>query len=106
MINLMPIVGILALLAGCSTHYNRVHGDTLNLYLYKPDARRVLLACSHDRFVPHEARNEDKKWVVSLPAQAEFRYFYLVDGKTYLPACQLKEYDDFGSENCIYQPEL
>jgi hypothetical protein len=103
---LLPIVGGLVLLAGCSSHYHRVHGDTLTLYLDKPDARQVFLACSNDMFVPHEARNDNKRWAVSLPAGSSFRYFYLVDGEIYLPPCRMKEKDDFGSENCIFEPNL
>ena len=66
----------------------------------------MLLASSHDHFVPREARKENKRWVVSLPADSRFRYFYLVDGEIYLPPCRMKENDDFGSENCIFDPDL
>ena len=31
---------------------------------------------------------------------------YLVDGKPFLPSCTMKERDDFGSENCIFEPKL
>lgn len=103
---LLPIVGCVILLTGCSTHYHQVRGDTLTLYLDKPTARQVFLACSSDMFVPHEARKDNKRWVVSLPAGFPFRYFYLVDGEIFLPPCRMKEKDDFGSENCIFEPNL
>ena len=37
---LLPAVGCMLLLAGCSSHYQRIHGDTLTLYLDKPAAIR------------------------------------------------------------------
>ncbi len=102
----LPVVGCMLLLAGCSSHYQRIHGDTLTLYLDRPTAHQVLLASSHDNFVPRQARNENKRWVVSLPADSPIRYFYLVDGEKYLPPCRMKENDDFGSANCIFEPGL
>lgn len=103
---LIPILGCIVLLASCSTHYHQIHDDTLTLYLDKPDAKQVLLACSYDDFEPRETRNVNKKWVISFPARPEFRYFYLVDGEIYIPSCNLKENDDFGSENCIFVSDM
>lgn len=87
---------------GCATHYHKVNQESLVLYLKKPDARQVILYCSADDFIPHEAAHIDGKWVVSIPMADQFRYFYEVDGKLFIPSCLLKEKDDFGSENCVF----
>lgn len=97
---------ILLLLGGCSTHYHRIEDDTLTLYLKKPGALQVFLACSSDNFVPRKARNANSSWTVSVSSRATFRYFYIVDNQTYLPPCRIREKDDFGSENCIFEPAL
>jgi hypothetical protein len=41
-----------------------------------------------------------------VPKDVEFRYFYIVDGVVYVPLCTSEEYDDFGSEICIYVPDM
>ena len=102
---LLPIVAGLLLLASCATHSQHVDGAIVTLYLDVP-ARHVALACSRDGFVPHAARREHGRWVISLFAGTPFRYFYLVDGRVYVPPCRLKEKDDFGAENCIFDPRL
>jgi hypothetical protein len=103
---LLLIFGYMVMAGGCVTHYCQVQGDRLALYLDQPDAQRVLLASSLDGFEPHEARKVDGRWVVSLPADRQFRYYYVLDGELFVPSCLLKETDDFGSENCIYDPQL
>ena len=45
-------------------------------------------------------------WEVTLSLGDEFRYFYMADGALVLPPCRYKEKDDFGSENCIFVPNL
>lgn len=103
---LLLTVGWLLLAAGCSTHYYRIKADKLEIYLEKPGARKVIFACSLDDFKPHEASNLDGCWVVTVHRQDQFRYFYMIDGELFLPPCRLKEKDDFGSENCIFDSEL
>ena len=68
--------------------------------------QEVILSCSLDDFEPHEARRVDGRWVVSLPSGSPFRYYYVLDGEMFLPPCQMKENDDFGSANCIFDPHL
>ena len=102
----LPIVIFMALIAGCATHYCKQERDTLVLYLNKPGAQRVFLASSLDGFEPHEARHLDGRWVVVLPSDNVFRYYYVIDGKIFLPPCQFTESDDFGSENCVFDPQL
>ena len=106
MTRLLLILSFMLLAAGCSTHYYRITADIVELYLNKPDAQRVIFAYSLDDFKPHEANNLDGRWVVSVQRKDQFRYFYMIDGELFLPPCQLKEKDDFGSENCIFDPEL
>jgi len=106
MIRLLPIVLILTMASGCAVHYYEVQGDTLSMVLDEPGAHEVIFACSLDGFQPHQARNEDGRWVVTVPSHHSFRYYYLLDGSLYLPPCTLKENDDFGSQNCIFNPHL
>ncbi|MBW2741717.1 MAG: hypothetical protein JRE64_23385 [Deltaproteobacteria bacterium] len=76
-------------------------------YLTKPDARAVYLAFSLDWFELIKAKkNGDGTWEVTVPKDVEFRYFYIVDGVVYVLLCTFKEYDDFGSGNCIYVPSM
>jgi len=99
------ISGWLLLAAGCAAHYYRLNADSATLYLRVPGAGTVELATSMDEFALHQAKKTDADtWVVSVPASREFRYFYMVDGRVYLPECRLKETDDFGNENCIFVP--
>lgn len=98
-------VGV-TLLGGCASHSWRVDGDTLTLLLDRTGAAQVALASSLDRFTPRPAHRTSDAWAVSVPAGASFRYFYLVDNQVFLPDCRLREQDDFGAWNCVYEPEL
>jgi hypothetical protein len=104
---ILLMAGILLFCVGCASHYSKLSGDTLHMYLRGPDAEIVYLSSSLDGYELHRARRvAAKTWEVTLPANGEFTYYYVVDGRVYLPACRLKEYDDFGSENCVYTPDL
>lgn len=103
-----PIVAILAavlLAGGCSSHYHTARDGHVDVYLKAPDVRAVSLVISGDTFeqVP-AARDRHGDWKATINKTGEFKYFYLVDGRVYLPECRLKERDDFGAENCIYSP--
>lgn len=105
----MKRILVLAMLAGlmsygCAVHDYRRQGDVVTLMLRKPDARQVSLYTSLDRFKPRLASAVDGRWEVTLPAVKTFRYFYRVDGVLYVPDCPRKEKDDFGAENCIFDP--
>ncbi len=72
-----------------------------------PEGQQVQFAASTDGFIVHNAtKDESDRWIVMVPANTEFKYFFLVDGVVYIPDCNLKEYDDFGSMNCIFNPNL
>jgi len=94
-------------LAGCAHHYYRINDTRVDLYLRAPDARFVSFACSLDSFTLRPAEKIDgRTWKISVPAGKEFSYFYIVDGRIMVPDCVYCEKDDFGSENCIYVPEM
>ena len=95
-----------AALSACSTHYHRIDGDGMILGLRKPEANRVVVFCSLDGFNPRPADRVSGRWEVKLPADKAFKYFYTVDDILFLPDCSMKETDDFGSENCIFDPHL
>ena len=94
-------------LAGCAaTHYHERQSDRVTSYLKAPGARGVVFASSLDAYSPHLASNVGgSRWVVSVAAGSEFRYFYIVDGGVHVPECKFYEKDDFGSRNCVYVPE-
>ena len=93
--------------AGCTVQHYEVVNQELHIYFKNKDAEKVYLLTSLDEFIPHEVRPTDSgNWEAVLPSDMEFRYFYLVDGNLFLPDCEMKEKDDFGSENCIYIPLL
>ena len=93
---------LLVLCSGCADHYYKTQEDGVRIYLKFPEAQRIFFLSSLDGYEKHEARKtDDKTWEILVHADSEFKYFYLVDGKPFLPACLLKEGDDFGSESCI-----
>ncbi len=97
---------LLIWLAGCTaTHTVRKDDEGVTLALDLGGAREVLFASSLDGFTVHKARKgNDGAWLVRDLDDREFRYFYIVDGKSYVPECRFMEKDDFGLMNCIYQP--
>jgi hypothetical protein len=97
---------LIALCSGCADHYYKKQEDGVRIYVKYPEAEQVFFLSSLDGYDKHEARKtDDKTWEILVHADYEFTYFYLVDGEPFLPACPLKERDDFGSENCIFSAE-
>ena len=93
--------------SGCASHHHRLEHNAVHLYLVKPYAKTVRFVHSTDGYKLHEAQKTDTwTWDVKVPAQGDFKYFYLVDGRPFLPDCKLRERDDFGAENCIYSQEM
>lgn len=94
-------------LTGCAHHYYRTHGSALHIFLKAPEATSVYFASSLDNFVLHPAEKTDSgTWIISVDADTQFSYFYVIDGQTYVPECTYKEQDDFGGENCVFIPEM
>ena len=101
------LLAILLFLCACtSSHFYRIQEREVTLVLRWPDASSVMLATSLDGFSPRPAAPVSDKWEATLPANKSFRYFYQVDGQIVVPDCELKETDDFGSQNCIFEPSL
>ena len=99
---------LLLVFAGCGAgHYYKVEEGTVSIFLNGSEANLVYFASSLDGYKLHEAdRVDDGTWKVQVPSYNEFKYFYIVDGVVYVPACRMTEKDDFGSENCIYVPGM
>lgn len=101
---LFPLL-VFVLLAGCSgtSHYLTAGETGVDVFVDLPKAKSVQFASSRDGFRWHAARKDNSGlWWIRVPGRGEFRYFYRVDGKLYVPDCTTREYDDFGRENCIY----
>jgi len=94
-------------LIGCESHFYRVKENSLYFYLKNSEAHTVSFAYSKDGYQLHHAKKIDSKtWMVAVPEGLEFTYFYVVDGVSFLPPCRFREKDDFGSENCIFIPDM
>lgn len=101
---LLLTVGLM--LSGCSTHFYKVQEDEVTIYLRQPDVETPVFFCSLDDYSARKMKKKLGFWMVTLPANNPFRYFYVLDGNPFIPSCKMREYDDFGSENCIFEPEL
>ena len=93
-------------LLGCAAaHYHERDSERVTLFLRAPGAEKVEFASSLDAYERHRADKLRRSlWAVSVAADSEFRYFYIVDGRVVTPECELYEKDDFGSRNCVYVP--
>jgi hypothetical protein len=102
---MISILVAVIIAGGCSAHHHAIRDGYVDLYLRAPHVQSVSLVVSGDTFerVP-AARDQLGDWKVTLNKTGAFKYFYLVDGKVYLPDCRLKERDDFGADNCIFSP--
>ncbi len=93
------------ILPSCSSHFYKMNENEVTLFLYKP-AKNVEFFCSLNDYAGQTLTQRKGTWEVTVPADKPFRYFYKVDGENFLPVCPKKEKDDFGSENCIFEPRL
>jgi hypothetical protein len=95
-----------ALLVGCGPAHSVIKDSNgVSLALALDGAEEVLFASSLDGYAVHKTRkNDDGVWLMSHLDDREFRYFYIIDGRSYVPECSFLEKDDFGQANCIYQP--
>lgn len=105
---LIPALLVAWGLAGCAAaHYVRTDSENAFLFLKVPRAREVLFASSHDHFQWRSAdRIGGHVWRVAIHRDIPQSYMYQVDQKLFLPDCRFKEKDDFGSEICLYIPEM
>jgi hypothetical protein len=92
---------------GCAVQQYKIVNNELRIYLKDTDAEKVYLHTSLDEYAPQEViKDESGLWVSVLPADMEFKYFYMIDDKMFVPECSMNEKDDFGSVNCVYIPLL
>jgi len=104
-LSIIPVLAAVFVAGGCAAHYHVINSGHVEMYLSAPQAQSVVLVVSSDPFQQVQALQEDSgMWKVTLNRPSEFKYFYIVDGKTYLPDCRLREKDDFGSNNCVFSP--
>ncbi|MGD9149180.1 MAG: hypothetical protein PVG40_02775 [Desulfobacterales bacterium] len=102
---LICVFAVLMLISSCSGRFYRVKDHQVTFYLDLPAAQQVDFAYSLDEFRLHKVHKKQAgTWEISVPAEIEFRYFFMVDGAAFLPECDIREADDFGSENCIFEP--
>ncbi len=99
-------IAMLFLATGCAPrHFIDRQDSGVRVFLDDPNAAEVLFASSVDGFrVRPTTRDPRGLWVIDDLADREFRYFFIVDGRVYIPPCRYREKDDFGATNCIYQP--
>ena len=98
---------LLLLTAGCAVQQYRVINQELHIYLKDSEAETVYILSSLDEYTPRPATDTGAGyWEAVLPSDMEFKYFFLVDNEAFVPECEMKEKDDFGTENCVYIPLL
>ena len=94
-------------LAGCVNHFYQIEKNMLHIYLEKHRAHTISFVSSMDGYKTQPAKKIDSHtWMVKIPAGSEFTYFYIVDGTVFQPPCRFTEKDDFGSENCLFIPDM
>ena len=99
---------VAAMLSGCSTVSYSVkrYDHTIAFYARIPNAKTVYFVSNLTNFKKVKAKKESGNlWKATLPYNGGIvRYFYIVDGKVYLPPCKSYEKDDFGGKDCVYLP--
>jgi hypothetical protein len=101
----MLAISVLLGMTAAAGHYYRVQGDRVSFYLEMPTARNVYFTHSLNGFKLQRAEQGNAgTWAFTMTAKFEFRYFYIIDGDVFVPACAFREADDFGFENCIFVP--
>lgn len=93
-------------LQGCvMQHQAQVIDGQVALSLYAPQAKKVQFASSLDRYAVQEiSAMQGEAWVIRGLPNREFQYFYLVDGRFFVPECRYRQEDDLGTTNCRYMP--
>lgn len=100
----MVVFVMIDVLLGCTGHYYRNEADTVRIYLKAPQARQVEMMASFNGFAPlHAERTMCGDWMVAVPNDSSFTYFYRIDGQVSIPDCNIREQDDFGQFNCLFQ---
>ena len=96
-----------AVATGCSTHYLRSENGQTFLYLEDRHADTVMFASSLDHFQWRSAEKiNGRTWRIGIPQDIPQTYIYRVGNQIVVPDCRFRETDDFGSENCLYIPDM
>lgn len=105
---LLPLILLGLLISSCAEkHYSTLNGEEVAFFYKDSKAQEVFFASSQDNYKLHAAREtKNDLWELSIPAEKEFTYFYVVDGIITLPDCPFTENDDFGSKNCLYKVDM
>ncbi len=102
---ILGLIVFSAVFSSCSTHFSRINDQDVTLYLVKPQAQDVVLFHSLDGYQGKKLRQQNGVWELTLSSHRPFKFFYRIDGENFLPSCPMKEKDDFGMENCIFEPK-
>lgn len=100
---------LMAALMGCAARQPlyTIEADQLKIRIELPDTEAVMFASSLDGYRLRNARRvSEHAWEIEQPADRTFAYFFMVDGRPYVPACRWTEADDFGARNCLFVPGL
>jgi hypothetical protein len=104
---MMALLAAVLMGGGCTAHHSMVRNGKVEMYLTAPQAQSVVLVIAGDPFQKVPASRDDAgAWKVTLNHAGEFKYFYLVDNKAYVPDCRMREQDDFGSDNCVFTARM
>ncbi len=107
---LIAIGLVFAMVSGCSMAPYSVkrYDDSISFLVKIPKAREVYFVSNLTDFRKVKAKNEgDGIWKATLPYRGGIiKYFYIADGRIYLPPCKAYERDDFGGKDCVYLPKM
>ena len=84
--SIISVLAAVFVAGGCTAHYQIINSGHVEMFLTAPQAQSVVLVISGDPFQQVRARQDASGvWKVTLNRLNEFKYFYVVDGKAYLP---------------------
>lgn len=92
-------------LLSCAQAGFKKNGSELNGFFRIKNADTLSIYVSTDGYEEHKAVRDGGIWRVSFPYAERFTAYMTADGKFFLPACPMKEYDDFGSQLCVYEEQ-
>jgi len=69
-------------------------------------AKTLLFAYSLNGYEGQLHKQHNRLWEISLAAEKPYRYFYMVDGDSFVPECPLQELNCFTSKICLFEPSM
>ncbi len=107
---LVMSVATALMLSACSMAPYSVkrHGNYISFHAKIPQAKNVYFVSNLTNFQKVKAKMESKGvWESTLPYKGGIiKYFYIADGKIYLPPCKSYVKDGFGGKDCVYLPTM